>query len=166
MRAATALSGVYTSDRGFLGPMQDVPNRRHVLAHLAFAGLIDAQASTLARSGPPTLGRSDPGKERRATACTTARRWDVERVPHQSPPAREAGGRRDPGTNQSRWLALKSSSANIGALHLASLCRELETAARAGTLDGASRMLPAIEAEYEGVRATATSCAHARAGAQ
>ena len=52
---------------------------------------------------------------------------------------------------------LKSSSGNIGALHLASLCREIETAARAGTLDGASRVLPAIEAEFEVVRATATS---------
>src|SRR3989442_381497 len=29
--------------RVFLGLMQDVPNRRHVLAHLAFAGLIDVQ---------------------------------------------------------------------------------------------------------------------------
>jgi HPt (histidine-containing phosphotransfer) domain-containing protein len=52
---------------------------------------------------------------------------------------------------------LKSSSANIGALHLASLCRELESAARAGTLDGAGQMVPAIEAEYEVVRAAATS---------
>src|SRR6266446_2388668 len=34
---------VLTSYRVFLGLMQDVPNRRHVLAHLAFAGLIDVQ---------------------------------------------------------------------------------------------------------------------------
>ena len=34
---------VVQSYRVFLGLMQDVPNRRHVLAHLAFAGLIDVQ---------------------------------------------------------------------------------------------------------------------------
>ncbi len=34
---------VLTSYRMFLGLMQDVPNRRQVLAHLAFAGLIDVQ---------------------------------------------------------------------------------------------------------------------------
>jgi hypothetical protein len=34
---------VLTSYRVFLGLMQDVPNRRQVLAHLAFAGLIDVQ---------------------------------------------------------------------------------------------------------------------------
>ena len=34
---------VLPSYRVFLGLMQDVPNRRHVLAHLAFAGLIDVQ---------------------------------------------------------------------------------------------------------------------------
>src|SRR5256712_4273124 len=35
--------GGLESYRVFLGRMQDVPNRRHVLAHLAFAGLIDVQ---------------------------------------------------------------------------------------------------------------------------
>ncbi|HEY7365357.1 MAG TPA: hypothetical protein VIE37_14725 [Methylomirabilota bacterium] len=34
---------VLTSYRVFLGLMQDAPNRRQVLAHLAFAGLIDVQ---------------------------------------------------------------------------------------------------------------------------
>src|SRR6266481_6426631 len=34
---------VLESYRVFLGLMRDVPNRRHVLAHLAFAGLIDVQ---------------------------------------------------------------------------------------------------------------------------
>ncbi len=34
---------VLPSYRVFLGLMQDVPNRRHVLEHLAFAGLIDVQ---------------------------------------------------------------------------------------------------------------------------
>jgi len=53
--------------------------------------------------------------------------------------------------------SLRSSSANIGALHLASLCREMESAARTRALDGAGRMLPAIEAAYEGARAAATS---------
>jgi len=53
--------------------------------------------------------------------------------------------------------SLRSSSANIGALHLASLCREMESAARTRALDGAGRMLPAIEAAYEEARAAATS---------
>src|SRR5438477_2471921 len=34
---------VAPASRAFLGLMQDVPNRREVLAHLAFAGLIDVQ---------------------------------------------------------------------------------------------------------------------------
>src|SRR5467141_1839851 len=34
---------VLTSYRVFLGLMDDLPNRKHVLAHLAFAGLIDVQ---------------------------------------------------------------------------------------------------------------------------
>jgi len=34
---------VLASYRVFLGLMQDVPNRRAALAHLAFAGLIDVQ---------------------------------------------------------------------------------------------------------------------------
>ena len=34
---------VLTAYRVFLGLMEDAPNRRHVLAHLAFAGLIDVQ---------------------------------------------------------------------------------------------------------------------------
>src|SRR4029453_6123162 len=37
---------VLQSYRVFLGLMQGVPNRRHFLAHLAFAGLIDVQDPT------------------------------------------------------------------------------------------------------------------------
>ncbi len=47
---------------------------------------------------------------------------------------------------------LKSASANLGAMMLASICKELETAGRSGQLDGAERLLAAIGSEYERVR--------------
>jgi signal transduction histidine kinase/DNA-binding response OmpR family regulator/HPt (histidine-containing phosphotransfer) domain-containing protein len=43
--------------------------------------------------------------------------------------------------------AMKSSSANVGAERLAAVCKELETLGRAGTLDGAARMLADAQAE-------------------
>jgi len=46
---------------------------------------------------------------------------------------------------------LKSASANLGAMTLASICKELETAGRSGQLDGAERRLAAIRSEYERV---------------
>jgi signal transduction histidine kinase/CheY-like chemotaxis protein/HPt (histidine-containing phosphotransfer) domain-containing protein len=46
---------------------------------------------------------------------------------------------------------LKSASANLGAMILASICKELETAGRSGHLDGAERLLAAIRSEYERV---------------
>ena len=43
----------------------------------------------------------------------------------------------------------KSSSANLGADRLAKLCKELETQGRAGSTDGAGRLLAEISSEYE-----------------
>jgi HPt (histidine-containing phosphotransfer) domain-containing protein len=43
---------------------------------------------------------------------------------------------------------LKSASANLGAMILASICKELETAGRSGHIDGAERLLAAIRSEY------------------
>jgi HPt (histidine-containing phosphotransfer) domain-containing protein len=48
---------------------------------------------------------------------------------------------------------LKSSSGTVGALHFASLCQKLETAARAGRLDSAGELLTAIESEHVSVEA-------------
>ena len=46
---------------------------------------------------------------------------------------------------------LKSASANLGAMTLASLCKELETAGRSGQLDAAGAMLTALTFEYQRV---------------
>jgi HPt (histidine-containing phosphotransfer) domain-containing protein len=43
----------------------------------------------------------------------------------------------------------KSSSANLGADRMAKLCKELETQGRAGSTDGAGRLLGEISSEYE-----------------
>jgi HPt (histidine-containing phosphotransfer) domain-containing protein len=48
--------------------------------------------------------------------------------------------------------SLKSNSASMGAEHLATLCRALETDARAGRLDGAGERVAEAAAEFEGVR--------------
>ncbi|MBI2763235.1 MAG: Hpt domain-containing protein [Chloroflexi bacterium] len=49
--------------------------------------------------------------------------------------------------------SLKSNSANLGAAHLADLCRVLEATARDGVVDGAIERVAAAEAEFEEVRA-------------
>jgi len=48
--------------------------------------------------------------------------------------------------------SLKSSSANIGAARLATLCRELEGLGRAGSVDGAAPLLYDMEREFVSVR--------------
>jgi signal transduction histidine kinase/DNA-binding response OmpR family regulator len=50
----------------------------------------------------------------------------------------------------------KSSSANLGADRLAKLCKELETQGRAGSTDGAGRLLGEISSEYELTQAALT----------
>ncbi|MEW6572968.1 MAG: ATP-binding protein [Bacillota bacterium] len=44
--------------------------------------------------------------------------------------------------------SLKSSSANIGALRLAAICRDLESMGRAGAIEGAAEKAVRVEAEY------------------
>jgi HPt (histidine-containing phosphotransfer) domain-containing protein len=48
---------------------------------------------------------------------------------------------------------LKSNSANFGAQALTALCRELESRAKAGELEGAEELLAQIEAKYETAKA-------------
>jgi two-component system sensor histidine kinase/response regulator len=50
--------------------------------------------------------------------------------------------------------ALKSSSANVGAEHLAALCKELEALGRKATVDGARTLLMDVESELPRVLAT------------
>jgi HPt (histidine-containing phosphotransfer) domain-containing protein len=49
--------------------------------------------------------------------------------------------------------SLKSSSANLGALAVASLCKDLETMGQQKNLDTAAQVLAATEAAYEAARA-------------
>jgi HPt (histidine-containing phosphotransfer) domain-containing protein len=65
---------------------------------------------------------------------------------------REAVARREMAAVQQLAHALKSSSANIGAMRLSGLARELEVLGRAGTPDGAQRCFDSLAAEYARVR--------------
>ncbi len=49
---------------------------------------------------------------------------------------------------------MKSSSANLGALRLSSICKDLEQIGRSGNLSGARELLGIAESEYERVRAS------------
>jgi HPt (histidine-containing phosphotransfer) domain-containing protein len=49
--------------------------------------------------------------------------------------------------------SLKGNSANVGAEHLAELCRQLEADARAGSVERATERVAAAGAEFERVRA-------------
>jgi two-component system sensor histidine kinase/response regulator len=66
---------------------------------------------------------------------------------------REAAVRRDADALRNASHTLKSSSANLGALSLSSLCKELETNAREGRVDDAAEAVAGIEAEYGRVKA-------------
>ena len=46
---------------------------------------------------------------------------------------------------------LKSASANLGAMTLSAICRELETAGRSGQIDDAERLVAAIRSEHRRV---------------
>jgi HPt (histidine-containing phosphotransfer) domain-containing protein len=63
--------------------------------------------------------------------------------------------------------SLKSSSANLGALALTELCKELETAGRQGRLADASELLQQVNAVYtntlQALEAHRESCAQRRA---
>ncbi|WP_288378403.1 response regulator, partial [uncultured Massilia sp.] len=48
--------------------------------------------------------------------------------------------------------SLKSASANVGAAHLATLCKELEQLGRAESVTGAGRILTDMEREFQSVR--------------
>lgn len=72
----------------------------------------------------------------------------LESTPELLQSLREAIQRNDP---QAMYMAahnLKSSSANLGALELAELSRQLETLGRQHSTEGVTELLASVEAEY------------------
>jgi CheY-like chemotaxis protein/HPt (histidine-containing phosphotransfer) domain-containing protein len=66
----------------------------------------------------------------------------------------EAVGSGDPQALNKAAHSLKSSSANVGAVKLASLCKELETLGRANTIGNAHELVNQMDSEYQRVIAT------------
>ena len=66
---------------------------------------------------------------------------------------REAAGKGDASALQKAAHSLKSSSANVGAVRLAELCKEVEVKARANVVHNAHERAAAIATEYGRVRA-------------
>ena len=64
----------------------------------------------------------------------------------------EAAGRGDADVLRMAAHTLKSSSANVGAVALSSCCKELETRAKEGRVEGATAAVTAIEAEFRKVK--------------
>lgn len=81
----------------------------------------------------------------------------LEAVPQRLAAARRGLGDGDAHAVEHELHALKSSSAQLGALRMHRLSLEGETLARAGTLDGASEILDALEAEQARVHAWLTA---------
>jgi CheY-like chemotaxis protein len=63
----------------------------------------------------------------------------------------QASGTQDLSPVQAAAHTLKSSSAQLGAQHLAELCKELEAACRAGASDQLPRLIPLLIAEHRDV---------------
>jgi HPt (histidine-containing phosphotransfer) domain-containing protein len=66
----------------------------------------------------------------------------------------EAIGKNDPQALNKAAHSLKSSSANVGAIKLANLCKELETLGRANTIGNAQELVNQMNSEYQRVIAT------------
>lgn len=81
----------------------------------------------------------------------------LEAVPQRLDAARRGLAHADARTVEHELHALKSSSAQLGALRMHRLSLEGETLAHAGTLDGASAILDALEAEQLRVHAWLTA---------
>jgi signal transduction histidine kinase/chemotaxis response regulator CheB len=71
----------------------------------------------------------------------------LESAPRLSAAIQDAAARADPAAIRAAAHGLKSASANVGALRLAALCRELEESARAGALEAVDARAQAIVAE-------------------
>jgi HPt (histidine-containing phosphotransfer) domain-containing protein len=73
-------------------------------------------------------------------------------APRQISSMRDAIAAADRTTLKRSAHTLKSNSANLGALQLAALCKEMETRAGSESLDGAEDSIVRIELEYAHVR--------------
>jgi two-component system, sensor histidine kinase and response regulator len=111
----------------------------------------------------PTAGAGFPATD--PTALDRLRRFGGQKllremitlflaaVPERIAAAREAIGSADAAGAERAFHALKSSAAQLGAMQLQRLCEEGELKARAGSLDAAAALLPALESERDLVHA-------------
>ncbi len=81
----------------------------------------------------------------------------LEAMPERVATAREGAERGDAPAVEHALHALKSSSAQLGALRMHRLSVEGEQLAKAGTLEGVSKLLDALDEERERVTAWLTS---------
>ncbi len=73
-------------------------------------------------------------------------------TPRQLHALRQALGEGDAESVRRVAHGLKSASANIGATHLSSLCRELEQLGRSGNVDSGGPLLADLAREFRAVR--------------
>jgi PAS domain S-box-containing protein len=76
----------------------------------------------------------------------------LDRAPARINAMKDALARGDAGSLKREAHNLKSSSANLGALRLSGLCKDLEILGRSGELQGAQELMEKAEAEFERVR--------------
>jgi signal transduction histidine kinase/DNA-binding response OmpR family regulator/HPt (histidine-containing phosphotransfer) domain-containing protein len=102
----------------------------------------------------PSVLESLRGLQRPGTPCLVDRvvAAYLEHSPSQLAEARGALGRGAHADLRRAVHTLKSSSANVGALRLSSLCRELEARTKDSVPDDAAAQVAQIELEYAGVR--------------
>ncbi len=78
----------------------------------------------------------------------------LESVPRLIAELRRAGAAGDASAVRNAAHSLKSSSANLGAVRLAEMCKAVEQAARAGRLGGDLPSVDEIEGEFQALRPT------------
>lgn len=76
----------------------------------------------------------------------------LEDSPRRVAAIRAAAAARDPRQLGREAHGLKGSSANVGAVHLRSLCERLERLGKSGATEGADALATAVEAEFQRVR--------------
>ena len=73
---------------------------------------------------------------------------------------REAISNGDANAMQRAAHSFKTSNGSMGAMELASLCKQLDELGRAGTTQGAAELLPKMEVEYQSVDKALTDELH------
>ena len=76
----------------------------------------------------------------------------LQHAPDQLAAVRESVGQKDAAALERAAHTFKSSCADVGALPLSALCKELEAIGRAGSVAGATEQLSQIETEYDRVK--------------